>query len=183
MHTRVCTWSRMQSVKKSHRLWRSFKDGPSMSAGPSLCGHPLTGGGSIPPSGRRPSRPRHTRDPPLLPTCITMHRHGPAKLPDNRDPLGWTTCVFPPPVAHRGAGVTAPRLMQVAACAEDAARDTFAHDPRRQKSAVAPKSNSFRTGSQRFRQFENTFDFRHAAIDAVIATTRKPERRRCPEGE
>src|SRR5674476_643766 len=46
------------------------------------CGHPLTGGRSIPPSGRRPSRPCHARDPPLLPTCITMHRRSPAKLPD-----------------------------------------------------------------------------------------------------
>jgi hypothetical protein len=33
MHlVKVCTWSRLQSVKKSHRLCRSFKDGPSMSA-------------------------------------------------------------------------------------------------------------------------------------------------------
>jgi len=46
-----------------------------------LCGHPLTGVGRFP-SGRRPSRPCHTRNPPLLPTCISMHRCSPAELPD-----------------------------------------------------------------------------------------------------
>ena len=43
---------------------------------------PVDRGGPIPQSGRRPSRPCHARDPPLLPTCITMHRRSPAKLPD-----------------------------------------------------------------------------------------------------
>jgi hypothetical protein len=42
---------------------------------------PVDRGGPIPQSGRRPSRPRHARDPPLLPTCITMHRCSPAKRP------------------------------------------------------------------------------------------------------
>src|ERR1035437_9590075 len=43
---------------------------------------PVDRGEPIPQSGRRPSRPCHARDPPLLPTCITMHRRSPAKLPD-----------------------------------------------------------------------------------------------------
>src|ERR1035437_7752514 len=42
---------------------------------------PVDRGEPIPQSGRRPSRPCHARDPPLLPTCITMHRRSPAKLP------------------------------------------------------------------------------------------------------
>src|SRR5450631_1607353 len=29
-----------------------------------------------------------------------MHRRSPAKLPDPRDPRGWTTCVIPPPKTH-----------------------------------------------------------------------------------
>jgi hypothetical protein len=60
------------------------------------------GCGSIPQSGRRPSRPCHARDPPLLPRCIAMHRRSPAKLPDVcRDPvvLGIVTGrVIPPPM-------------------------------------------------------------------------------------
>jgi hypothetical protein len=57
----------------------------------------LTGVSRFPNLSRRPSRHCHPRDPPLLPTCITMHRRSPAKLPDSRDPRRWTTCVFPPP--------------------------------------------------------------------------------------
>src|SRR5664280_1736439 len=30
------------------------------------------------------------------------------------DPRGWTTCVVPPPIAHRGAGITAPTKTQAA---------------------------------------------------------------------
>jgi hypothetical protein len=33
-------------------------------------------------SGRRPTSPFHARDPPLLPTCTTMHRRSLAELPD-----------------------------------------------------------------------------------------------------
>src|ERR1035437_8205696 len=43
---------------------------------------PVDRGGPIPQSGRRPSRPYHARDPPFLPTCITMHRRSPSELPD-----------------------------------------------------------------------------------------------------
>jgi len=42
---------------------------------------PVGRGGSIPQSGRRPSSPCHARDPPLLPTCITMHSCSPADHP------------------------------------------------------------------------------------------------------
>ena len=50
-----------------------FADGSS-------CGHQSTGVGRFPiwPAGQRPC---HARDPPLLPTCITMHRRSPAKSP------------------------------------------------------------------------------------------------------
>jgi hypothetical protein len=46
----------------------------------SSCGHPSTGVGRFPiwPAAQRPC---HARDPPLLPTCITMHRRSPAKSP------------------------------------------------------------------------------------------------------
>jgi hypothetical protein len=55
---------------------------------------PVEQGGLIPQSGRRPSRRCHTRDPPLLPTCITMHRCSPAELPD----VCREECVTPPPM-------------------------------------------------------------------------------------
>jgi len=48
-----------------------------------LCGHPLTGWADSPiwPAAQETC---HARDPPLLPTCITMHRRSPAKLPEPR---------------------------------------------------------------------------------------------------
>ena len=51
---------------------------------PILCGHPLTGVGRFPiwPAAQGPC---HARDPPLLPTCIAMHRRSPAKRPQCRE--------------------------------------------------------------------------------------------------
>src|ERR1035437_6109785 len=51
----------------------------AVSAAPILCGHPLTGVGRFPNLAGGPAGPA-TRDPPVLPTCITMHRRSPAKL-------------------------------------------------------------------------------------------------------
>jgi len=41
-----------------------------------------------------------------------MHRRSPANRPQYRDPRGWPTCVTSPRIAHRGAGITAPRKTQ-----------------------------------------------------------------------
>ena len=60
--------------------------------GVQTCALPICG--PIPQSGRPLSSPCHARDPPLLPTCITMHRRSPAKRPRLLDPRGWTTCVI-----------------------------------------------------------------------------------------
>ena len=65
------------------------RDGVGSSPRPILCGHPLTGVGRFPNLAGGPAGPA-TRDPPLLPTCITMHRRSPAKLPDPSGKLALT---------------------------------------------------------------------------------------------
>ena len=57
-----------------------------------LCGHPLTGVGRFPNLAGGPAGPA-TRDLPLLPTCITVHRCSPAELPD----VCRVECVIPAP--------------------------------------------------------------------------------------
>jgi hypothetical protein len=43
---------------------------------------PVGRDGPVPQSDGLPDMPCHARDPPLLPTCITLRRRSPAKLPD-----------------------------------------------------------------------------------------------------
>jgi len=86
--------SRTRGISRTPHLlighWR-VSSGSRMMAGRIGATHPcpqddalrttVDRGGPIPNLAGRSSRPCHARDPPALPTCITMHRRSPTKLP------------------------------------------------------------------------------------------------------